>query len=590
MVGIRFVVIAVSRDWLLSSQCSQALKSGCGTPAGTDRTGQTSILVIVGLSMDFNEQRTPVDEPVADLHLETLSNILRELKQEHIPNNGSVQDAKSLVDNAFEIAQAKLHASLKKGNPDSWVLEAYKQMFMWTGVYRGLPFQKFTSPVELAPVGRFGWRFVIEHILSDGPRDSLQRRQPSLEDVKKVFTILAVMTMAAEWSNLIHFFPDVYGDVEFDLSSPLGILDPILSGESEAVVVARSDYMRRIDHEYWEVLNLERKIEDEVFLKDKFSSALLAAKGFTSEQVEAVIDTLLHEVLSSGVVLIIPGEYLVDWVSGESNIPKSTVYKILNFMLMSSSLFSDQGGNFLDKKDPVRMINFAGVRLERVKFLSSIYPKSSVSMSHVKKASWHAIINIFMVGEWSDIFKHRTSVGQRLDLKVDPLFNRELEEIEQYHRRNIFENIVLGIFKAGGCKGTKGLKKWPDSNGVSRLLPCGEIDILAYECHTRTLFVVECKASAPATDSRGQFQQYKDHFSQKKYHAKFLLKIKWVKERLSDLSNCKELCIGAADIPHITVVPMMVTRYPSIVKFYVDEYCVLTYAELYEEVCSAEVK
>ncbi|MGZ0898894.1 hypothetical protein [Pseudomonas putida] len=540
--------------------------------------------------MDFNEQRTPVDEPVADLHLETLSNILRELKQAHIPEDGSAQDAKLLVNNAFEIAQAKLHLSLKKGNSDSWVLEAYKQIFMWTGVYRGLPFQKFISPVELAPVGRFGWRFVIEHILSGGPGDSLQRRQPSLEDVKKVFTILSVMTMAAEWSNLIHFFPDVYGDVEFDLSSPVGILAPILSDKSKAVVAARSEYMRRIDHVYWETLNSERKVEDEGVLNDKFSSALLAAKGFTSEQVEAVIDILLHKVLSSGIVLIIPGEYFVDWVSDESNLPKSTVYKILNFMLLSSASFKTQGGNFLDKKDPVRMINFAGVRLERVKFLSSIYPKSSVSMSHIKKASWHAIINIFMVGEWSDIFKHRTSIGQRPDLKVDPLFNRALEDIEQYHRRTVFENIVLGIFKAGGCKGTKGLKKWPDSSGVSRVLPCGEIDILAYESHTRTLFVVECKASAPATDSRGQFQQHKDHFSQKKYHAKFLLKIQWVEKKLSELSNCKELCIDVADIPQIKLVPLMITRYPSIVKFYVDEYRVLTYAELYEEICNAKIK
>ncbi|MEW5668245.1 hypothetical protein AB1288_18190 [Pseudomonas putida] len=540
--------------------------------------------------MDFNEQRTPVDEPVADLHLETLSNILRELKQAHIPEDGSAQDAKLLVNNAFEIAQAKLHLSLKKGNSDSWVLEAYKQIFMWTGVYRGLPFQKFISPVELAPVGRFGWRFVIEHILSGGPGDSLQRRQPSLEDVTKVFTILSVMTMAAEWSNLIHFFPDVYGDVEFDLSSPVGILAPILSDKSKAVVAARSEYMRRIDHVYWETLNSERKVEDEGVLNDKFSSALLAAKGFTSEQVEAVIDILLHKVLSSGIVLIIPGEYFVDWVSDESNLPKSTVYKILNFMLLSSASFKTQGGNFLDKKDPVRMINFAGVRLERVKFLSSIYPKSSVSMSHIKKASWHAIINIFMVGEWSDIFKHRTSIGQRPDLKVDPLFNRALEDIEQYHRRTIFENIVLGIFKAGGCKGTKGLKKWPDSSGVSKVLPCGEIDILAYESHTRTLFVVECKASAPATDSRGQFQQHKDHFSQKKYHAKFLLKIQWVEKKLSELSNCKELCIDVADIPQIKLVPLMITRYPSIVKFYVDEYRVLTYAELYEEICNAKIK
>lgn len=228
------------------------------------------------------------------------------------------------------------------------------------------------------------------------------------------------------------------------------------------------------------------------------------------------------------------------------------------------------------------MINYAGVRLDRVRFLSSIYPKNSVSKAHIKKASWHVIINIFMVGEWSDTFKHRSSIGQRTDLKKDPAFNLALEEIEQYHRRNIFEDVVLNIFKTGGCMGFKGLKKWLDKTGVSAVLPCGEIDVLAYDPTANTLFVVECKASAPATDSRGQYQQYKEHFTQKKYHAKFLSKIEWVKNNIFELSKHKDLQVNAQALSSLKIEPLMVTRYPNIVSFHVSEYLVLTFGELHE--------
>ncbi|MBD8826273.1 hypothetical protein [Pseudomonas sp. CFBP 13602] len=530
--------------------------------------------------MDINEQRTPIDEPVSEFHEETMLSILRSLKQTYMPSGKTNADAKSIVNSMFEVAQDKLRTSILKGNSASWMLEAYKQIFMWTSVYRGGFAQPFHSPKEMAPVGRFGWRFVIEHILSGGAGDSLQRRQPSYEEVSKVFTILSVMMMAAEWSNLIHFFPDVYGDVEFDLTDPFGMLMPKLPPKSKVAMQERAEYMRMADDDHWNRLSASRRAADELYLNKKLSNALQVAKGFTLEDIEKLIDVMLREVLSSGAVLIIPGEYLVDWLVDESDIPKPVVVKILNFILLSSKDFMRVGGDFLDKKDPIRMINFAGIRLDRLKYLTSIYPKASVSKPHIKKASWHVIVNIFMVAEWHDIFKHRSAIGQRLDLKGDAVLNRSLEEIEQYHRRNIFESVVFDIFAKCSHDGIKGLKKWTSNNGGSVALPCGEIDIIAFDEVNKIFYVVECKASAPATDSRGQFQQFKDHFIQKKYHDKFLSKIKWVSENLAEIARYKAFSRSEIDLANVEIVPLMVTRYPSIVKFYVEGYRVLTYVEL----------
>ncbi|WP_122687985.1 hypothetical protein [Pseudomonas viridiflava] len=535
--------------------------------------------------MDVNKQSTPVDEPVSALAAEILEDIRHQVHNTGI--DFAEGNGKQLINEIFDLAQGNLERYLSGCNSESWLLEAYKQLFMWTAVYRGMPNQSFLSPKELGPVGRFGWRFVIEYLVSKKQADVPQRRKPSFEDVKKVFTVLSVMANAAEWSNALHFFPDVYEKISFDLSTPYGILLPILSEESNSRLSERSQYMRATDGNCWSILTDGRISLDENIIKAKLSNAILKAKGFSLEQIDKIIDTLLQKVLTSGFVLIIPGEYLIAWISDESGISAPTVAKVLDFMLLSTVQFGDDQAKFLDKKDPARMINFAGIKITDLKFLTSIYPKQSVSKSHIKNSSWHVIVNIFLVGEWYDILKHRCATGQRLDLKRDTSLNLALEAIEQYQRKNIFESVVTDIFLRAGHTSIQGIRKLAMGEGRPMLLPCGEIDVLAFDIRTNILYVVECKASTPATDIRGQFQQYKDHFSQKNYDKKFKLKIRWVTENLKVISDKKELHMKQAKISETRVVPLLVTRYPSIVKFYSTEYRVLTYAELYQElVCS----
>jgi Holliday junction resolvase-like predicted endonuclease len=533
--------------------------------------------------MDINVQQTPVDEPVAELHVAVLDEIVTVVRKQFRGDTDSVSP-KDVLNAAYNIALEQLHKILDSRNSASWMLEAYKQMFMWTAVYRKelTPWQHFDASEGLAPIGRYGWRYAIDYSLSKSNSQSLQNTKPNYEDVSKVFSILAVMTISAEWSNLIHYFPDVYGDVRFDLSSPEGILFPLLTEDALSKISLRSNYMLKREHQAWEKFAGTDDDFANEYVKLTLSSALKESKGFDLAQLEKFIDILLHNVLSSGLVLIIPGGYLIDWISEEGYIAKNMAVKILDFMLLSSSALVDTNRNFLNKKDQVRMINFAGVRIDRLKNLKSIYPKESVHKPHIKKASWHVIINIFMVGEWYDTFMHRCLVGQRQDLKLDPILNRALEDIEQYQRRNVFESLVGEIFSSHGFQYVKGLKKWPNKQGQLVMLPCGEIDVLAYHGASRTLFVVECKAGAPAIDSRGYSQQFKDHFEQKKYHFKFQSKISWVNENVNEFSHLESLGGGIVGCSPVQIVPVLVTRYPSIIKFYVDDYKVMTFAELDE--------
>ncbi|NVZ28474.1 hypothetical protein HX881_23220 [Pseudomonas gingeri] len=539
--------------------------------------------------MDINKQHTPIDEPVAQINSAVISEIAKLVKFRLQQDAPTEEQTKTILNLAYEIAIAKLHKLLNSRHPASWILEAYKQTFMWTAVYKQelTPWEDFESPKELAPIGRFGWRYAIEYLLSKKNLNSISRAKPTYDEVSEAFTLLSISASSAEWSNLIHFFPDVYGHVKFDLTTEHGLLTPLLDDAAEPTLAARSNYMFKKEGNEWSKLTTARAKSTELFVESTLSTAMQEELGFTIAQLKALIDTMCRTILSSGYTIILPGRYMIDWASDESGIPKETVAKIFDFINLSPNSLVAIDRDFLDKKDPIRMINFAGVRIDNLNHLGAVYPKSATKKPHIKQATWHIIINIFMLGEWYDTFMYKCSNGQRQDLKSYPVLNCALEKIEQYQRRDVFESVIADIFKARQFKRIQSLKKWRTPEGHSIPLPCGEIDIIAYHEKSEVLFVVECKAGAPALDSRGFSQQQKDHFKQKKYDEKFRSKIKWIKENTPTIFRLKEFDGQPYNLDSIKVVPVFVTRYPTIIKFYIEDYKVMTFAELDEFIVSA---
>lgn len=538
--------------------------------------------------MDINQQHTPIDEPVAQINSAVISEIT-ELVKARLEQNKNIEDqTKTILNSAYETAIAKLHKLLDSRHPASWILEAYKQIFMWTAVYKQelTPWENFESPKELAPIGRFGWRYAIEYLLSKKNLNSISRAKPNYDEVSEAFTLLSISASSAEWSNLIHLFPDIYGNVKFDLTTDHGLLIPVLDKLAEHELASRSSYMFKKEGNEWSRLTTARAESTALFVESTLSTAMQEELGFTVAQLKILTDALCRTILSSGYVIILPGRYLIDWASDESGIPRKTVAKIFDFINLSPNTLKTIDRDFLDKKDPVRMINFAGVRIDNISYLGSIYPKPATKKPHVKQADWHIIINIFMLGEWFDTFLYKCSNGQRQDLKSYPVMNRALETIEQYQRRDVFESVISEIFIGRQFKCIKSLKKWKNPEGKFIALPCGEIDIIAYHEESGVLFVAECKAGAPALDSRGFSQQYKDQFEQKNYDKKFRSKIKWVEENILSICRLKELGGQTNNRDSINVVPVFVTRYPTIVRFYIEHYKVMTFAELDEFIAS----
>jgi Holliday junction resolvase-like predicted endonuclease len=521
------------------------------------------------------------NEPVFDLHDVTLVEIAARVKRHYGSRVIANDEASHALKEIFSAARQSLHRTLKSRNSASWTLEAYKQTLLWTHVYRKElnPSQIFCAPHEYAPAGRFGWRYALEHLLPRIPA-SKSRGKPRYDEISRAFTAIVVMANSAEWSNLIHFFPDIYDCISIDLTDPMGLVSPVLSADAMELVLDRHKYLQSIDRRTWQKYpEMNRGLSDER-IRSTLSRGLEESLGFGLDHLDQVIQTLMDEVLSPGYTIVHSGEYLVAWVADIAKLPASLVSTIVNFMLLSASSISRETHDFLDKKNPARMINYAGVRIDDLPILKSIYSDSAFTLPSVKRARWHLILNIYMVAEWLDTFQSRCVLGQRPDLKSNPRLNIALERIEQYQKRQVFETSVAGILEARGLKCVMGLKKWPTHEGAMKALPCGEIDIIAYHEKSRQLFVIECKAGSPAVDARGWSQQYKDHFSQKKYHQKFMAKIDWVLQHREQLFRLNKLNIEPICCWPEKIVSVLVTKFPSIVRFYASEYEVKTFVEL----------
>jgi hypothetical protein len=397
--------------------------------------------------------------------------------------------------------------------------------------------------------------------------------------VSKAFTPLAVAVYTSELSNLIHYFPDVYSDVEIDLSNPLV---PKFSERTLAVQRQRRAYLNKIDWRTWEKYPSLAGLFDQK-IRRLLNDGLKEGMGFSLGELEKLRDTLQAKVLAPGLIMVQSFDYVTDWMADCSAVPRDRVSKALDFMLLSMNS-NTRSRSFLDKNEPVRMLNFAGVKLPRLPDPSSIYAPAAARKSHIQRANSHVIMSLFTLAEWMDNFQQQCSNGQRPDLKSSDRLNSALESIEQYQRRSIFESGVAQIFSMHGFAHIASLKKWPSSDGNFVQLPCGEIDVLAYHRERDLLVIAECKATAPATDARGYSQQFRDHFKQKAYHDKFLRKIRWLQDPATDLRHLAKLNKDFTTTEKTQIIPLFVTKYPSIARFYCDQYRVLTFEELDEEI------
>lgn len=528
--------------------------------------------------MDIDIPITPVDEPIFDINIGLIADLVKRARQSASESTCPRLQLKPYLNALFSAARDLLHHQLSTKNSASWILEAYKQLQMWTFVFRSDMGgkQSFTAPPEFAPAARYGWRYAIGHLLQNVKIDNLECGRPSIKDVIDCFTTLLVMATTSEWSNLVHYFPDVYGKGKVNFNNPLQSLIPELPKEAQAELENRHEYLMNINWRTWKKYpGINVGFEDPI-IKNLINQGLLEEMGFSLEELNTALDVLSKEILSSGFVIVHSLDYILEWVVDYSGIDREKVNCIFNFLLLSGDM-SDTPRDFLNRADPLKTSNFAGVKLPAISNLDAIYAPGAVAGGLIRNATAHIILSLPMLAEWQDILQYRLVHGQRIDLKERKL-KQALEAVEQYQRRTIFENAVSLIFQNHGFKCIVGLKKWPTEKGSFISIPCGEIDIVAYHEAANILVVAECKAGAGATDARGYSQQYRDHFQQKKYHNKFIAKYEWLQRQDFSILSLFDSTIKIKVTPK--VLPLFVTKFPSVAKFYVKEYRILTFEEL----------
>jgi hypothetical protein len=182
------------------------------------------------------------------------------------------------------------------------------------------------------------------------------------------------------------------------------------------------------------------------------------------------------------------------------------------------------------------MSHFAGVAVPRLADARLLYYHTDELKAHVTLADWHMIISPLMLAEWRDLLGMRLVHGLRTDLKENTQCRNALEAVEATFRTAVFEGTVTALMEGCSLKTIRGWKEIDTPTG-RHTLPCGEIDILGYSEQANTLFVVECKAIAPAVDTRMLASGVSDYFEQKKYHAQLLRKTSWIAENIATVAS-----------------------------------------------------
>src|SRR3954447_16462001 len=99
--------------------------------------------------------------------------------------------------------------------------------------------------------------------------------------------------------------------------------------------------------------------------------------------------------------------------------------------------------------------------------------------------------------------------GQSSDLKRNAAQRFDLEALEEYFRKNVFEATVAAVMEKGGFQVIRQLKDYHQGT-TDVLLPCGEIDCLGISVKSNAMLLVEAKCFAPVIDTRMMASDLRD--------------------------------------------------------------------------------
>jgi hypothetical protein len=501
--------------------------------------------------------------------------LITEVIIESWPDNGQdtlhdVDKVKLFYNRCYEMSFQRLHTLLDKFHPGSCIVAGYAQLDYWTAIFHGI----IPGQTNIAGHCRYGWRYIVERSL-----ENLNKANPSsateisLDEIEDIFTLIVTGLQCAELSNYLHYLPKTFQSASINkVPTALSGFPKLSDDDAQTWHVQREYISKRRDLASFE--GRFSPASNPQFQND-LNALLLNLCGFNLEVLEYVIKHI--EAISSfysASIIVQPFEQFIDLLLKMTKLPRKVIESVVMFSFISTRNPFHESRQVLKRSQSIRLLNFPGIIVELDKDLHSIYG-SDADKTYIVGTKVHVIVSPLILSDWLNLFPYRMAFGQRPDLKaINDNFNKSLSALENRFKQDIFEFQVAEIYRQHGYRCIS-IKK---ANGKE--IPCGQIDIIAFNPSTSKLTVTECKIHAPILDAKYMSQVILDHFEQKKYHSKFLKKIKWVMENGEAVSSEFYSRHGLVLPQELSSHSHFITWAPSIIKFMVDEYDVMTYDEL----------
>lgn len=485
---------------------------------------------------------------------------------------------KEFYNSSYENFHTEIETLLGEFHPAAWVRIAYTQLELWTlelfeANHKNRDITK--APYLFIPIGRYGWRYILEislEKLMNYNNESFNDSRPSDIDISKIFTFLIGLSYSNEISNYLHYLKDHFQNANLIFSNTLYAKFPFIQNSEEDLFLKKiMSYLNDGTD-----LNLvpEFDYRSNLPLLERINSLLLKHFKFTINDIDTISEILRNKITPKikASNLIIPTNELVVLLVRESNLNVEIIINIVNFIFFDTQYFNYKKRNFLQKSQNIRMLNFAGCKFKLDNNLKTIYDDTASEWVHIKLSEHHCIISFLLVEEWKLNFISRLIYGQREDLKnLSKELKNDISKIEQYFHRNIFESAIKNLMIKHG-------QKCISLDKINKIkITCGEIDGLSIDSTNKIIYVIEAKNTSPAKDARAFGKIISDHYEQKKYHEKFLLKINWVENNIDELS----IIFKTPITKDFTVEKYFVTGSPNPLKFLIKDYNILTYFEFY---------
>lgn len=478
---------------------------------------------------------------------------------------------KNFYNHCFDSLNRRLENELNKYHPASWILEAYKQLELWSVIFHKEAMDLVSGYEEFAPIGRYGWRFVIEVSLEKLKyANNFNQDRPCEESLNTVFTLFLGMGECSELSNYLHFLNDKLSSTKIVFSPNLLTNPPEFDVEDkklfEQIKASIATTVNWDKYEQFAPNNEELSLKVDLFLKKHFSISI--------DEIYIIIASIVEGISNrtNASITVQPYDDFVRLVNKLSRISVEKIKSLIEISFLNIENKNYEMRDFLRKNQPIRMLFNAGVVLDLESHFETIYDSRTALMGYIKDSKKHIIISPRLFCEWLNMFVIKIVTGQRIDLKKDKKLKHDLIAIETSRTKD-FEKAVTEMMYGFNFY-CLNLSKYE-----GKYIECGEIDIVGFNKEANELFIVECKAYAPIIDARGLGQVLNDHYNQKKYHEKFLKKIKWVSE---DRSRMKIIFKNKYSInisEDYKVIPFFITCTTSTLNLIEDNYKIMTFYE-----------